>query len=94
MPEKPRSAELPPSSVIEQDEQDCDSYDSDKNCQFFIRWFANAKFRIEAVDGSFGPAEFVTDQNGEIDLSELPTGAYGWSPATTISLPVWCGSRI
>ena len=36
----------------------------------------NAKFRIEAVDGSFGPAEFVTDQNGEIDLSELPTGAY------------------
>ena len=36
----------------------------------------NAKFRIEAVDGSFGPAEFVTDQNGEIDLSELPIGAY------------------
>ena len=36
----------------------------------------NAKFRIEAVDDSFGPAEFVTDQNGEIDLSELPTGAY------------------
>ncbi len=36
----------------------------------------NARFRIEAVDGSFGPAEFVTDQNGEIDLSELPTGAY------------------
>lgn len=43
MPEKPRSAELPPSSVIEQDEQDCDSYDSDKNCQFFIRWFAELK---------------------------------------------------
>ena len=36
----------------------------------------NAKFRIEAVDGSWGPAEFTTDQNGEIDLSELPTGAY------------------
>ena len=36
----------------------------------------NARFRIEAVDGSWGPAEFVTDQNGEIDLSELPTGAY------------------
>ena len=36
----------------------------------------NARFRIEAVDGSFGPSEFVTDQNGEIDLSELPTGAY------------------
>ena len=30
----------------------------------------NAKFSIEAVDGSFGPAEFTTDQNGEIDLSE------------------------
>ena len=28
------------------------------------------------MDDSFGPAEFVTDQNGEIDLSELPTGAY------------------
>ena len=36
----------------------------------------NARFRIEAVDGSWGPAEFTTDQNGEIDLSELPTGAY------------------
>ena len=36
----------------------------------------NAKFRIEAVDGRFGPAEFVTDQNGEIDLADLPTGAY------------------
>ena len=36
----------------------------------------NARFRIEAVDGNFGPAEFTTDQNGEIDLSELPTGAY------------------
>ena len=36
----------------------------------------NARFRIEAVDGNLGPAEFTTDQNGEIDLSELPTGAY------------------
>lgn len=36
----------------------------------------NARFRIEAVDGSFGPAEFTTDQNGEIDLSELEPGAY------------------
>ena len=36
----------------------------------------NARFRIEAVDGSWGPAEFTTDQNGEIDLSKLPTGAY------------------
>ena len=37
MPEKPRSAELPPSSVIEQDEQDCDSYDSDKFLKLRIR---------------------------------------------------------
>ena len=36
----------------------------------------NAKFSIEAVAGSFGPAEFTTDQNGEIDLSELEPGAY------------------
>ena len=36
----------------------------------------NARFRIEAVDGSWGPAEFTTDQNGEIDLSELEPGAY------------------
>ena len=34
----------------------------------------NARFRIEAVDGSWGPAEFITDQNGEIDLSEPATG--------------------
>ena len=37
---------------------------------------AGAKFRIEAVDGSYGPAEFTTDANGEIDLSKLPVGAY------------------
>ena len=37
---------------------------------------ANAKFEIKAVDGSFGPEEFITDENGEIDLSKLPTGAY------------------
>jgi len=36
----------------------------------------NAVFTIRAVDGSFGPKEFTTDRNGEIDLSELPTGAY------------------
>ena len=36
----------------------------------------NAKFRIRAVDGSFGPQEFVTNGSGEIDLSNLPTGAY------------------
>ena len=37
---------------------------------------ANAKFEIKAVDGSYGPEEFTTDENGEIDLSKLPTGAY------------------
>ena len=37
---------------------------------------SGAKFSIRAVDGSFGPQEFVTDQNGEIDLSKLPEGSY------------------
>ena len=37
---------------------------------------ANVKFEIKAVDGSYGPEEFTTDKNGEIDLSKLPTGAY------------------
>ncbi len=36
----------------------------------------NAKFRIRAVDGSFGPQEFVTNDSGEIDLSNLPEGSY------------------
>ena len=36
----------------------------------------NAIFEIESVDGSYGPEEFTTDQNGEIDLSKLPVGAY------------------
>ena len=37
---------------------------------------SGVKFRIRAIDGSFGPQEFVTDSNGEIDLSKLPTGSY------------------
>ena len=37
---------------------------------------SGAKFRIRAVDGSYGPQEFVTDGNGEIDLSNLPAGSY------------------
>ena len=37
---------------------------------------AGAKFRIEAVDGSFGPNEYTTDASGEIDLSDLPEGSY------------------
>ena len=35
-----------------------------------------AVFEIEAVDGSYGPQQFITDANGEIDLSDLPTGSY------------------
>ena len=37
---------------------------------------SNAVFEIKSVAGDYGPQEFVTDQNGEIDLSKLPTGAY------------------
>ena len=40
------------------------------------RVIPNAVFEIRSVDGSYGPKEFTTDQNGEIDLSKLPTGAY------------------
>ena len=36
----------------------------------------NAVFEIKSVKGDYGPKEFTTDQNGEIDLSKLPTGAY------------------
>ena len=36
----------------------------------------NALFEIKSVAGDYGPEEFRTDQNGEIDLSKLPTGAY------------------
>ena len=35
----------------------------------------NAVFEIKAVDGSYGPKEFTTDRNGEIDLSKLPATA-------------------
>ena len=35
-----------------------------------------AVFQVEAVDGSYGPREFQTDENGEIDLSGLPVGSY------------------
>lgn len=33
---------------------------------------ANARFRIEAVDGSWGPEEYTTQADGTIDLSKLP----------------------
>ena len=36
----------------------------------------NAVFEIKSVAGDYGPKEFITDRNGEIDLSKLPTGAY------------------
>ena len=36
----------------------------------------NAVFEIKSVAGDYGPKGFTTDQNGEIDLSKLPTGAY------------------
>ena len=36
----------------------------------------NAVFEIKSVAGDYGPKEFTTDQNGEIDLSKLPAGAY------------------
>ena len=32
----------------------------------------NARFRFEAVDGSFGPVEYTTSEDGTIDLSKLP----------------------
>lgn len=40
------------------------------------RVIPNDVFEIKSVDGSFGPKEFTTDENGEIDLSKLPAGAY------------------
>ena len=36
----------------------------------------NARFRFEAVDGSFGPEEYTTSEDGTIDLSKLPVGTY------------------
>ncbi len=36
----------------------------------------NARFRFEAVDGSYGPVELTTLEDGTIDLSKLPTGAF------------------
>ena len=36
----------------------------------------NAVFEIRSVAGDYGPEEFTTDENGEIDLSHLPVGAY------------------
>lgn len=35
---------------------------------------ANVKFEIKSVDGSYGPEEFTTDENGEIDLSNHASG--------------------
>lgn len=35
-----------------------------------------AVFEVKAVDGSYGPKEFVTTEDGTIDLSMLPVGSY------------------
>ena len=40
------------------------------------RVIPNAVFEIKSVAGDYGPKEFTTDRNGEIDISKLPTGAY------------------
>lgn len=40
------------------------------------RVIPNAVFEIKSVEGTYGPQEFTTDQNGEIDLSMLPAGSY------------------
>lgn len=37
---------------------------------------ANARFRFEATDGSYGPVELTTGQDGTIDLSKLPVASY------------------
>ena len=37
---------------------------------------ANAKFEIKAVNGSFGPVEMTTLEDGTISLENLPVGAY------------------
>lgn len=36
----------------------------------------NVLFEIKSVAGDYGPEEFRTDENGEINLSKLPAGAY------------------
>lgn len=36
----------------------------------------NAVFEIKSVEGTYGPQEFRTNENGEIDLSMLPPGSY------------------
>ena len=45
---------------------------------------ANAKFKLEAVDGSWGPVEMTTLEDGTIDLSKLPAGA---AVVTELSCP-------
>ena len=44
----------------------------------------NAKFKLEAVDGSWGPVEMTTLEDGTIDLSKLPAGA---AVVTELSCP-------
>lgn len=37
---------------------------------------ANARFKFEATNGSYGPVELTTGQDGTIDLSKLPVASY------------------
>ena len=46
---------------------------------------ANARFRFEAVDGSFGPVEYTTQEDGTIDLS--PTSPLAHSVVTELECP-------
>ena len=49
----------------------------------------NVLFEIKSVAGDYGPEEFRTDENGEIDLSKLPPGCLcgDWNcPARAMSL--------
>ena len=40
------------------------------------RVIPNAVFEIKSVKGDYGPEDFITSQDGEIDLSMLPEGSY------------------
>ena len=37
---------------------------------------SNAVFEIKSVEGTYGPQEYRTNEDGEIDLSMLPAGSY------------------
>ena len=43
------------------------------------------KFSIRAIDGSYGPEEFITDGNGEIDL--CLSGGISWIRLMRLPIP-------